>query len=122
MEGEAELDVTQGFAPTASLSFDENAVGVLLVGSGFCGAVAGAAACVTENTSSIVCLEDEFLGGFLDWQWRSPRTPRRAVGDVSDSTIANVWWQLFCWSTVESGFVFSVAGRTSSIGRISYFL
>ena len=63
------------------------------MGSGQGGTVAGAAACVTENTPSIVCLEDEFLGGFLDWQWRGPRTPRRAVGDVSDSTIAEVLWQ-----------------------------
>ena len=52
VEGEAELDVTQRFTPT--VSFDKNAVGVLLVGSGWAGAVAGAAVCVTENTHRIV--------------------------------------------------------------------
>ena len=34
VEGEAELDVTQGVTPTASPSSSKNAVGVLLVGSG----------------------------------------------------------------------------------------
>ena len=62
------------------------------MGSRWAGAVARAAACVTENTPSIVCLEDEFLGVFfLDWQWRGPGTPRRAVGDVTLAMWNEAW-------------------------------
>ena len=112
MEGEAELDVTQGGHSDGDVGRERRGGGrVLLVGSGWAGAVAGAAGCVTQNTHTESCLEDEFLGGLLDWQWRSPRTQRRAVGDVSDSTIAEVLWQPLLLEYGESGCVFSVAGH-----------
>ena len=63
----------------------------------------------------------------MDWQWRSPRTQRRAVGDVSDSrhvergtlTIVEVLWQLFFagvrWNLVA---FFSVQGGLVRLGRV----